>query len=170
MTTIVLTRHGHVEGIDPPRFRGQYPLPLSEQGVQEAEMTAQRIVSTWRPASVQTSPLERCVTTGIRIARACGLEATINDGLNDLNHGDWQWKAHLDVKERWPDLYELWLSAPHLVRFPGGECLQDLVLRTADVFRAMVEEFPDETVVLVGPDSVNRAFLLQLFDQPLSAY
>ena len=29
---------------------------------------------------------------------------------------------------------------------------------------------PDETIVLVGHDSVNRALLLQLLDQPLSAY
>jgi broad specificity phosphatase PhoE len=29
---------------------------------------------------------------------------------------------------------------------------------------------PDDTVVLVGHDSVNRALLLALLDQPLSAY
>jgi probable phosphoglycerate mutase len=29
---------------------------------------------------------------------------------------------------------------------------------------------PADTVVLVGHDSVNRAILLQLLDQPLSAY
>ena len=29
---------------------------------------------------------------------------------------------------------------------------------------------PGETVVLVGHDSINRALLLELLDQPLSAY
>jgi broad specificity phosphatase PhoE len=29
---------------------------------------------------------------------------------------------------------------------------------------------PDDTIVLVGHDSVNRALLMQLIDQPLSAY
>jgi probable phosphoglycerate mutase len=29
---------------------------------------------------------------------------------------------------------------------------------------------PDETIVLVGHDSVNRALLLQVLDQPLSGY
>jgi broad specificity phosphatase PhoE len=56
------------------------------------------------------------------------------------------------------------------VRFPSGGSLQDLVLRTADEFRATTEGSPDETIVLVGHDSVNRALLLQLLDQPLSAY
>jgi broad specificity phosphatase PhoE len=170
MTTIVLTRHGNVEGIHPPRFRGQYPLPLTEQGHQEATMTAERIASAWRPVAVRTSPLERCVATGQRIADACGLEPIVSDGLQDLNYGDWQWKTHDEIKERWPRLYALWHTAPHLVRFPSGDSLQDIVLRSADVLRTMIEGFPDDTVVLVGHDSVNRALLLQLLDQPLSAY
>ena len=42
--------------------------------------------------------------------------------------------------------------------------------RTADVLRMVLERHAAETVVLVGHDSVNRALLLQLLDQPLSAY
>lgn len=170
MTTIILTRHGHVEGIDPPRFRGQCPLSLSGQGLYEAAMTAQRIAATWRPAAVRTSPLERCVVTGDKIAEACSLQAVPTDQLLDLHYGDWQWKTHDEVASKWPQLYGLWRAAPHLVRFPGGESLQDIVLRSANVLRAMIEEFPNDTVVLVGHDSVNRVLLLQLLDQPLSAY
>jgi phosphoserine phosphatase len=170
MTTIILTRHGHVEGISPERFRGQHPLALSEQGLQEAKMTADRIASSWRPAAVQTSPLERCVTTGRVIAEACGLQAAVSTSLQDLNYGDWQWKKYDEVKQQWPAAYEQWRSMPHLARFPFGESLQDIVLRSADAFRAAVESFPDDLVVLVGHDSVNRALLLQLLDQPLSAY
>ncbi len=170
MTTIILTRHGHVAGINPPRFRGQCPLSLTEQGLHEAAMTAERIATTWRPAAVRTSPLERCMVTGGKIARACGLEATSTDGLLDLHYGDWQGRTHDEISAQWPHLYSLWRTSPHLVRFPAGESLQDIVLRSADVFRSTIEEFPDDTVVLVGHDSVNRALLLQLLDQPLSAY
>lgn len=170
MTTLVLTRHGHVDGINPARFRGQHDLPLTEQGHAEAAMTADRIASQWQPVAVRTSPLKRCVVTGRLIAEACGLEPVISDGLQDLHYGDWQWKTHDEVKQRWPHLYASWHATPHLVRFPSGESLQDIVLRSADVIRAMIEGFPDDTVVLVGHDSVNRALLLQLLDQPLSAY
>jgi probable phosphoglycerate mutase len=34
----------------------------------------------------------------------------------------------------------------------------------------VLERHPGQTVVMVGHDSVNRALLLQLLDQPLSAY
>jgi probable phosphoglycerate mutase len=58
----------------------------------------------------------------------------------------------------------------HLVRFPGGDSLQDLVARSADALRFILANHVDDTVVLVGHDSVNRALLLQLLDQPLSSY
>lgn len=170
MTTIILTRHGHVEGIDPPRFRGLQSVPLTTRGRGEAKLTADRIASIWRPAAVLTSPLERCVITGEYIANACELTSRVSDDLRDLDYGDWQWKTHDEVRERWPDQYALWKSAPHLIRFPRGDSLQDIVLRTANCFRQTIDRFPNETVVLVAHDSVNRAMLLQLLDKPLSAY
>ena len=58
------------------------------------------------------------------------------------------------------------------MRFPEGDSLQDLVARTANALRFMLERHASETetVVLVGHDSVNRALLLKLLDQSLSAY
>jgi phosphoserine phosphatase len=49
MTKILLTRHGHVEGIKPERFRGREPLQLTERGTAEAAALAQRIAARWRP-------------------------------------------------------------------------------------------------------------------------
>ena len=56
------------------------------------------------------------------------------------------------------------------MRCPGGDSLQDLVARASDALRFVLERHAGDTVVLVGHDSVNRALLLQLLDQPLSAY
>ncbi len=170
MTIIILVPHGHVEGIRPPRFRGRQPAPLSEQGRAEAEMTAQRIASAWTPTAIYTSSLQRCVATGAAIGRACGVDPIAIADLDDLDYGDCQWKTFQEVEEKWPRLYAQWFSAPQLVRFPNGESLQDIVLRSANALRRVVEGFPDGAVVLVGHESVNRALLLQLLDQPLCAY
>jgi probable phosphoglycerate mutase len=56
------------------------------------------------------------------------------------------------------------------MRFPRGESLQELVARVAEALRSVLGRHPGQTVVMVGHDSVNRALLLQLIDQPLSAY
>ena len=64
MTKILLTRHGHVDGIQPERFRGRAELALTQRGVGEAEALAARIARGWKPAIVYASALQRCVVTG----------------------------------------------------------------------------------------------------------
>jgi probable phosphoglycerate mutase len=170
VTKILLVRHGHVEGIKPERFRGRADLPLTAGGCAEAERTARRIASAWRPTAIYTSPLSRGVATGAAIASACSISARTLDGLMDIDYGAWQFKTHDEVRAENPNLFDAWFATPHLVRFPGGESLQDLVARTSDALRYALEHHGGDTVVLVGHDSVNRALLLQLLDQPLSAY
>jgi len=171
MTRIVLVRHGHVEGMTPERFRGRRDVELSGLGTRQAQATAQGIAARWQPVAIYSSPLRRCRQTAAAIGAACaGLATMVLDDLNDLHYGDWEWHTHEEVRERWPELFERWFSAPHLVRFPQGESLQDLVARMANVLRFAHEAHTDETIVVVGHSSGNRALVLQALDQPLSAY
>lgn len=170
MTRVLLTRHGHVEGIRPERFRGRAELQLTAQGIAEAEALAARIARLWKPARIYTSALQRCVVTGGAIARATGARAEPLADLMDIDYGAWQMRTHEEVEKEAPDAYRLWRTAPQRVRFPGGESLQDVMARTADVLRLVLAQHSDDTVVLVGHDSVNRAILMQLLDMPLSAY
>jgi probable phosphoglycerate mutase len=170
MPRILLVRHGHVEGISPERFRGQAELALTQEGLAQAAALAERIRSGWQPAAIYTSPLQRCVATGEAIAAATGAPCKALKSLIDLNYGTWQWQTCEDVRNHSPALFALWHFAPHLVRFPEGDSLQDLCARAADTVRFVLEHHHDDTVVLVGHDSVNRAILLQVLDQPLSAY
>lgn len=170
MAKLLLVRHGHVEGIQPERFRGRTDVALTPEGRRQAAATAGCIASRWRPAIIYTSPLQRCIATAAEIAAACDVAVAVQDDLNDLDYGSWQWRLHTEVRARWPGLFDCWLKAPHLVRFPEGESLQDLLVRTANVVRMVLERHTAETVVLVSHDSVIRAMLLQLLDQPVSAY
>jgi len=170
MTRLLLIRHGHVEGIDPARFRGRADIPLTPLGRRQAEATAQRIAAHWRVGAVYSSPLQRCVVTAVAIASACAVSSAVLEALSDLDYGDWQWKTHAQVRSSAPELFERWHAAPQLMRFPGGESLQDLVARVAGALCHVLAQHGGYTVVLVGHDSVNRALLLQLLDQPLSAY
>jgi probable phosphoglycerate mutase len=170
MTKIILTRHGHVEGIKPERFRGREPLQLTERGTAEAGALAARLAARWRPSHIYTSPMGRCVATAAAIARATGVAARTCEDLNDIDYGAWQFKTFAQAKTQDAALFAAWFATPQLVRFPTGESLQDLAARTANALRLVLTRHPGETVVLVGHDSVNRALLLELLEQPLSAY
>jgi len=171
MTRLLVVRHGHVEGMSPERFRGRRDVDLSDPGARQAQATAQGIAARWRPVAIYTSPLRRCLQTAAAIGAACGgLTPTVLDELNDVHYGDWEWHTHEEVRALWPELFECWFAAPQLVRFPRGESFQDLLARMANVLRWVRERHADETVVVVGHSSGNRALLLQALDQPLSAY
>ena len=170
MTRILLTRHGHVDGIKPKRFRGRENLPLTALGKRQAEAVAARIAREVKPVAVYTSGLQRCIDTGAAIGKACGVSSSVLDGLMDLDYGTWQMRTHDELKAEQPELFHLWHDAPQLMRFPGGESLQDVMARTTESLRHVLESHPGETVVMVGHDCTNRALLMQVLDQPVSAY
>jgi probable phosphoglycerate mutase len=170
MTKIILTRHGHVEGITPERFRGRLELPLTALGQQQIAATSRRINATWKIGAIYTSPMGRCVITGEAIASPSGLTAKPLPGLNDIDYGAWQGLTHDKAKARWPAEFTTWFRAPHLAQPPGGETLQDVLARAAAMLRIVTGDHPDDTVVLVGHDSVNRVILLHVLELPLSRY
>jgi len=170
MTKIILIRHGHVEGIKPERFRGREPLQLTARGVAEAAALAQRVAARWRPSQIYTSPMGRCIATAAAIAQATGTPSKTCEDLNDIDYGAWQFKTFAQAKAQDAALFAAWFANPPLVRFPNGESLQDLAARTANALRIVLARHPNETIVLVGHDSVNRALLLELLELPLSAY
>ena len=170
MTRIVLVRHGHVDWIAPERFRGRAELPLSSLGRRQAQAAAGYIAATWKPDAVYTSPLGRCRETGAAIAAPFRLEPQPIDGLCDIDYGKWQGLTRDQAKKCWPDESELWFRAPHIAALPGGETLAAVLSRVTAALRDILQHHPDQTVVMVGHDSVNRVLFLFTLDLPLSRY
>ncbi len=170
MTKIILVRHGHVQGIDPVRFRGRLELPLTALGKRQADATAKRIQACWIPAAIYTSPMQRSVATAQTIAAPFGLPVQPVERLNDIDYGDWQGLAVEEARSRWPDEIESWFRTPHQTHVPGGEALLAVMSRTSAVLRETHLNHPDEVVVIVGHESVNRVMLLHMLGLPLSAY
>jgi broad specificity phosphatase PhoE len=170
MTRIILVRHGHVDWLMPERFRGRAELPLSSRGRRQAVVAAGYIAASWKPDAVYTSPLGRCRETGAAIAAPFRLEPHPIDGLSDIDYGEWQGLTRDQAKEHWPDETELWFRVPHLAAIPGGETLAVVLSRASAALRDVLRHHPDQTVVLVGHDSVNRVLLLFTLELPLSRY
>lgn len=167
-TRIVLVRHGHVEGISPPRFRGRTDLPLTSRGIRQAEMTRDLLAYLPRPAAAYASPLSRCITTAGIIVRPLSLTVVPMPSFLDINYGSWQGRSHQEVQQADPEGFARWFDAPHLAVIPGGETLSQLAERVAETMHSIVARHHGETVLLVGHDSVNRVLLLRALDLPLS--
>jgi phosphoserine phosphatase len=170
MTEILLTRHGHVPWLEPKRFRGRAELKLTDTGIAQAEAAARRIAASWQPQAIYASPLGRTLRTARIIAEPLHLPVQPLDALIDIDYGEWQGLTADEARERWPAEGELWHRRPDLVQIPGGETLQEVLARVAKALRTIVRRHPQETVVLVGHDSVNRVILLHALEMPLARY
>jgi probable phosphoglycerate mutase len=169
-TEILLIRHGHVPWLEPVRFRGRADLKLSDRGIAQAEATARRIATRWRPSAVYASPLSRTLRTAQIIAEPLRLPVEPLADLIDIDYGEWQGLTAEEAKVRWPAELACWSRRPDLVQLPGGETLQDVLVRAARALREVVRRHPDQRVVLVGHDSVNRVILLHALELPLARY
>lgn len=170
MTTILLVRHGHVEGIAPVRFRGRAELPLSGLGRRQAAALGHCIAAHFEPEAVYTSPLSRCRDTGAAIARHFGLAGIVIDGLADIDYGLWQGLTPEEAARRWPREVAAWQSRPHFVQLPGGENLAAVLARASAALHDILARHPVGTLAVVGHESVNRILLLHALALPLSRY
>jgi broad specificity phosphatase PhoE len=170
VTRILIARHGHVDGIQPERFRGRIDLSLTPIGQSEARLMAERIAREHRLSAIYTSPMTRAVETATAVAKLTGLAPQVCQELNEFDYGSWEWKTFDEVKTEHPLLFGLWFSKPHVAHVPNGETSQLLVARAADMLRHVQDRHAGETILLVGHGTINRAILLTLLDQPLSAF
>jgi broad specificity phosphatase PhoE len=168
--TLILVRHGLVEGIHPEKFRGRIDLPLTETGIAQAEASARYLRDQPEIAAVYASPLARCVDTATLIAKPWSLPVQTLDDLIDIDYGVWQGRVRDDVAREDPVRFHAWMTSPSLTIIPKAESLQQVrarLVRALDMLRTRHE---GQTAVAVGHDSSNRIMLLTALDMPLSRY
>lgn len=170
MTDLILIRHGEVDGIDPPAFRGRIVLPLTARGVRQAELTREALRERWAIDAIYSSPLTRCVRTADIINAAFHLNPVPHQGLTDIDYGAWTNLPLADVSVRWPHELECWMSHPDRCCVPGGESLQEVAARVVATVGSVLDAHPQGTVALVLHDSVIRVLLCHLLGLPLSGY
>ena len=149
MTQLILVRHGRTAWNKEPRFRGQADISLDDTGLAQAQATAVRL-SQFPITAVYSSPLKRAMATAKPIADKFGLAVEPHNGLIDINFGRLQGLPPQQVREQDSDLLDAWLTEPHKVNFPDGECLNDVRDRFTGALNELTTRHTDETIVLLS--------------------
>ena len=162
-TVILLVRHGSTAttGTElPGRASG---LHLSDAGRAQAESVAARIAALasgngrkrHSVAAVYSSPLERTRETAAPIARATGCQVQVDDGLLELDIGDWTGLELKAARKRpeWTTIQRY----PSGFTFPGGESFVDMQARIIACVERLRSAHPGETIVAVSHADPIRA-------------
>jgi len=133
-------------------------IPHDEVGQKEASLAGEWLKGETIHAAY-CSPLSRARDTAEAIARHHGVSVQDLPGIIDLNYGDWQGMPLAEVKVKYADLYHQWETAPHTVRFPNGETLDEVRDRAWAAVEEVVTRHPDQIVVLAAHRVVNKVLI-----------
>jgi probable phosphoglycerate mutase len=71
--------------------------------------------------AIYTSPMLRTRQTAEPLSRLTGVQAIVEDGLKEIDYGEWEGLRQEDVKQRWPEAFEHWADDVASRGTPGGE-------------------------------------------------
>jgi broad specificity phosphatase PhoE len=160
---LILVRHGETDWNKAGRFQGQIDIPLNENGRRQAA-AARDFLKDIPIDRAWSSTLSRPTETAQIILEAHpDVPLTQIDGLVEIGHGVWEGKLESEIREDWSELLDTWKRAPETVQMPEGETIQDVWARSVRSWGEIAGELkPEETVLVVAHDAVNKTILCDL--------
>lgn len=160
MAKIYLVRHGESIANTKGIYQGQtYNTPLSVMGKKQAEALA-RYFEDVEICKVLTSPLIRTKETAGKVAGLKQVPLFEVGEIIETNHGQWEGLEKKVILDKWPNIYQLWLTKPAEVKFPGGETFLETRMRVLYWWNKVIKEEHD--VLVVTHDNIIRIIVAEV--------
>ena len=161
MTRLLLVRHGEVESDKLGRYWGHTDIPLSAQGVRQAKMLRQRLVSE-NITAVYSSDLRRALDTAAAIAAPHRVPVVRCLELREICFGQCEGMTFNEIKSYHPEAETVWAGVDLGLRFPGGESLDDLLQRIDRFVERLWKDGPRDTALVVGHGGSLRMLVCRM--------
>jgi broad specificity phosphatase PhoE len=145
---LIIARHGETAWNAGDIFRGRVSIGLSEKGLQQAEQLADYL-SRKKIQAVYCSPLQRAFQTAEAVARRQQLQPQAVADLTDLDFGKWEGLPRQEVKNKYSQIYELWLERPDLAVIPEAESLESARKRTLSALDRIMADHKEGAVAII---------------------
>ena len=141
MSEITIIRHGQTLWNVQRRMQGQSDSPLSEDGVRQARLLAQRLAKR-EFTTLYSSDSGRAQHTANCVAEVTGHRVIVDSRLRERHFGIFEGLTGPEIEARHPEAFTRWKSRDPEYVVPGGEsalafrdraqkCLQDIATRHA---------------------------------------
>ncbi len=139
----------------------QWDPPLDEQGREQAELLARRLlVMRRRPVAIYTSTMRRTKETIAPYVARTGVEVHEDDDLIEANIGAWENKTFEEIVGSDEEIIHLVRDSRSIWhRAPGGESAPAFGARVNAAVDRILERHPDGDVVVVCHGGVINAAL-----------
>lgn len=156
MISIYITRHGQTQWNIQKRLQGQGNSELTEIGILGAENLRDRFEDIDIDCII-SSPLQRTVHTSEIIRGNKEIPIYLEDGLMEIDVGDFSGKTLEELKIESPLLVDKILTDPYNTSYPKGENLLEFYNRCVDALKKIASEYDGKTVLVVTHGGVLKA-------------
>ena len=129
-------------------MQGQADSPLTETGVRQARLLAQRLAQM-EFAALYSSDSGRAHDTARNVAEVTGHEVIIDSRLRERHFGIVEGLTGQEIQARYPDAYARWKSRDPAYVVPGGESALALRERVLGCLNEIAGRHARELVVVV---------------------
>jgi probable phosphoglycerate mutase len=139
----------------------QWDPPLSEEGVRQATMLAERLlVMDLDPFVVYASSLRRARETAEAFARRAEADITLDDELVEAHIGGWEGRPFEEIIGSDPEIaHHVRNQRAIWHRAPGAEEADAFRARVQGSVDAIVDRHPEENVVIFAHGGVINAYI-----------
>lgn len=169
---IYLIRHGETKWNKQHLLQGKMDLPLNENGVYVARLTAEGIRQVKFDA-VYSSPLKRAYETAQLVTEG-RYPIQVDKRLEEIGFGPYE--GYCCSREGYnipdPEFIYFFTDPGKYVAPEGGESLQSLCRRTCEFIRELVEnpENAEKTILVSTHGAALRSILVGLFEIPYDKF
>lgn len=144
---ILFVRHGETDCNKQGIIQGQLDAPLNEEGIKQAEETAEKLKNT-EINVIYSSPLVRAKLTAEIINKYHNVDIICDDRLKEQNAGEATGRYESSITK---EEYEYFAKDPHKY---NAESEEDLYIRNIDFFKEI--EKSDKTILIVAHRGIYK--------------
>jgi len=157
--SIIFLRHGQAKNNTERILAGRTPgVPLTEEGVDQAEKAA-IFLEEMNISAIYSSPIERAKNTAEIVGKHNSIDVRIDDRLIELDMGKFTGKPYDEIFSSHGNVFMKFYRGELEIAHNGVETFEEVKKRIRDMVDHVIDNHPDENVVLVTHMDPIKAML-----------
>jgi len=159
MGSIIFLRHGQAKNNTQRVLAGRTPgVPLTEKGIDQSEKAA-KFLEEMNISTIYSSPIERAKDTAEIIGKHNSIDVRIDDRLIELDMGKFTGMPYDEIFSSHGNVFMKFYNGELEIAHNGVETFADVKKRVLGIVNHVIENHPDENVVLVTHMDPIKAML-----------
>ena len=164
MGQIIFLRHGQAKNNTERVLAGRTEgIPLTEVGIKQAEHTAE-LLEHMNISAIYSSPIQRAKHTAEIVGQHNSIDVTIDDRLIELDMGKFTGMPYDEIINSHGNVFMKFYNGELEIAHNGVETFFDVKKRVLAIVNHVMENHPDENVVLVTHMDPIKAMLSTIVD------